>query len=75
MQIVTLGTKIWFWKRRAEARYCLASLGLFFAVLRYNLLCFKHFGWRRLAIYALKTPEHLKAIRLALFTHQSSSKP
>jgi hypothetical protein len=66
----TLRTKIWFWKRRAEARYCRASVFLFFAIFRYHLLCFKHYGWRRIAIYLLETPEHLKAIGLALFTHR-----
>jgi len=69
MKKPTLRTQIWFWKRQAEARYCLTSARLFLAKLRYHLLCFKHFGWLRLAIFLLKTPEHLNAIFLALFTH------
>jgi hypothetical protein len=39
------GANIWFWKRRAEARYCLTVARLLFAQIRYRLLCFKHFGW------------------------------
>jgi hypothetical protein len=65
----TLRTKIWFWKRRAEARYCLSIARLLLARLRYHFLCFKHFGWIALAIAILKTPEHLKAVGFALFTH------
>jgi hypothetical protein len=73
MKIVTCGTRIFLWKRRAEAMYCLASARLFLAEFRYHFLCFKHFGWRRGAVYLLKTPEHCKAIGIALFTHSSHS--
>jgi hypothetical protein len=65
----TCGAQIWFWKRHAEARYLFTSLRLFLAVFRYHILCFKHFGWIALAMAILKTPEHLKAVALALFTH------
>jgi hypothetical protein len=64
----TLGAKVWFWKRRAQAAYLLDTLKLTLAVIRYHLLCFKHFGWRRLAIFLLETPEHLRAVFLALFS-------
>lgn len=75
MQIVTLATKLWVWKRRAEARYCLTFTGLFLAKSRYHLLCFKHFGWRRAAIHLLETPERLTAISFALFTHSPHGIP
>ena len=74
MAIKTLRARIWMWKRLAEARYCGASLGLFFAKLRYHFLCFKHFGWRRAVAYLLETPQHISAVGLALFTHRGHSK-
>lgn len=69
MRVKTLRTQIIIWKIQAEADLIRIRVCLFFAILRYHLLCFKHFGWRRLVIFFLKTPEHLKAIFLALFTH------
>lgn len=65
----TLWAKVNLWKWQARARYCLTSARLLLAIFRYHFLCFQHFGWRRAAIYLLETPEHLKAIALALFTH------
>jgi len=59
-------------QRRARTCYLIARLRLFLAELRYHLLCFKHFGWVTLAIAILKTPEHLKAIGVALFTRPRS---
>lgn len=57
------------WKRKAQARYFRASVGLFFAVIRYHLLCFKHFGRIRLAVFFLELPEVPKTVFLALFAH------
>ena len=58
------------WKLKAEQLLC--SVTLPFLKLRYHLLCFKHFGWRRLAIFLLQTPEHIKAVFLNLFTHSQN---
>lgn len=73
MKKPTLRTQIRLWKLRAQAAYLVSGLLLLLAMLRYHLLCFKHFGWVRLFIALLKTPEHLKAVGLALFTHPASS--
>ena len=55
------------WRLKAEQLLC--ALALSFLKLRYHLLCFAHFGWRRALIFLLKTPEHFKAVLLDLFTH------
>ncbi len=65
----TLRTKVWHWNWRAKAGNRSASGFSFVAILRYHLLCFKHFGWLGLTILLLQTPEHLKTIGFALFTH------
>ena len=57
---------------RLKAGQLLASVTLPFLKLRYHLLCFKHFGWRRLAIFILQTPEHFKTVGFYLFTHGAS---
>jgi hypothetical protein len=66
--------RIGVWKLQTEASLLRVKALLFFAIIRYHLLCFKHLGWRRLLIFMLKTPEHFKAIFLALFTHPSYPK-
>ena len=70
MQIITLRTRIWFWKPRAEARNCLARMGLFLAKLRNNLRGHNHYGWLRLPVFILKVPEHFTAERLTLFRYR-----
>lgn len=66
---VALRANIWFWQWQAKAGYYRASARLFGAIIRYHLLCFLYFGWRRIAIYCLEAPKHLAAIGLTLFTH------
>ncbi len=69
MKVKTLRTRIWIWKQTGKALYLIATLNLFFSIARYHLLCFRHFGRRRALIFLLQTPEHLRAVGLALFTH------
>lgn len=72
MNIIALKAQIrvrkWFFK----AKYHFFGICLFLAKLRYHLLCFKHFGWRRAVAFMLEAPEHLEAVSLALFTHSTT---
>ena len=63
----------WTYRRRTwlrlKAFYLWTSICLVFAKLRYHLLCFKYFGWIRVAIFFLEFPEHFRSVLLALFSH------
>lgn len=72
--VIALRAKIWSRKARLQALDLRTGLLLFLAVLRYQFLCFKHFGRFRLAEFVLKMPEHGKAVFPALFTHDGNSK-
>jgi hypothetical protein len=73
-QVIALWAKIRLRQWHLQALNLRTRMFLFFAVLRYHLLCFKHFGRFRLAIFVLKIAEHFKAVLLALFTHPSDPK-
>ena len=62
MEKPTLWTKVCLWKWRAQALDCSASALVFVAILRYHLLCIKHFGWLWLVIFLLQVPKHLSAV-------------
>ena len=63
------------WKCQHRASQPLFFLQFFFAKIRYHLLCFKHFGRFRLALFLLQLPEYFRFVLLCLFTHNPPLNP
>ncbi len=68
MKPIAFRARVFVRKWLLKGDHLFLTLALPLLKLRYHLLCFKHFGWRRFLIFLLEVPDHLRAVFVALFT-------